>query len=900
MLLRDLRYALRSLGRSPGLTAALVATVAVGIGTHAAVGGFINGLLAHGLAVPDAGRLAGIYSRDADGRYQPLTWQQYHALPQAAPSFATIAAFRESRGSVTLHGRANWMSVARATPDLWNVVRIPAALGRISFAGDGQQNAAAAIVVAARVWRNEFAAQPDAIGAEAEVDGRRARIVGVAPDWFEGIYVGRNVDVWIAFDERDAAVEERAAVGVLGRLRDGRTAADAQSEVGAALGQSTIVLAYSGTEPELQLKLTELKRVLGWAAALVFLTAAASVAGLLLSRAVRRSHETAARITLGATPARLASLVLADSLVISLCGGVFGGVVAFWTASALPAQLYVEDASRLKFAADAWQIARIAAGYSGLMLLCGLAPLMQMRRQGPMDVLRRTGGGSMTAMSGPRSLLVVGQMCTCIILVVGAALVFQAFRQSLRTVRADRLGDPIVATLEASGGYSRPEAGQDYFLRAEQALLRVPGVNATAWAGTLPGARPSSATLRFEPRPIGWRDVSVDAMIPEGRDLLAFTLKGGRMFRGGDGRLACRAALVNEAMAARYFEGNAVGRSMRSAAGRRIDIVGVVDPPPRWHQSEEPAVYFYETQELATPSREVKTARLAIGIHDAAAREELSEIDVNVASPPYFDAVGAKVSAGRTFSTSAEPDGCDVAMVNLEAAATYFGGDALGGAVIDGDGNRTEIIGVVDAGALRVTGRRPDPTVYYPMRQRFIPLMTLIGGTQRASPELIAAISRELRGVAGGAHDPLVLTLDEHNARTSLGPERIATLLVGTCAVIALSLAILGVYGVMSDAVLQKKRDIALRLALGAGAPTIVAGVVREGLRIAATGAATGLAAAWLLVQFLRHRNAALHAPEAWTWLACPLVLLAIVAVASVLPARWALAVDPLTITRDE
>src|SRR6185295_14728912 len=147
------------------------------------------------------------------------------------------------------------------------------------------------------------------------------------------------------------------------------------------------------------------------------------------------------------------------------------------------------------------------------------------------------------------------------------------------------------------------------------------------------GARPSSATLRFEPRPIGWRDVSVDAVIPEGRDLLAFTLKGGRMFRGGD--------------------------------GRRIDIVGVVDPPPRWHQSDDPTVYFYETQELATPSRDVKTARLAIGIHDAAAREELSEIDVNVASPPYFDAVGAKVSAGRTFSTSAEPDGCDVAMVNL-------------------------------------------------------------------------------------------------------------------------------------------------------------------------------------------------------------------------------------------
>src|SRR4029078_8176479 len=97
------------------------------------------------------------------------------------------------------------------------------------------------------------------------------------------------------------------------------------------------------------------------------------------------------------------------SLVICLCGGLLGGVGAFLTASALPAQLYVDDASRLKFDADAWQIARNAAGYRGLMLLCGLAPLMQMRRQGPMDVLRRTGGGSMAGMSGARSPLLVAQ-----------------------------------------------------------------------------------------------------------------------------------------------------------------------------------------------------------------------------------------------------------------------------------------------------------------------------------------------------------------------------------------------------------------------------------------------------------------------------------------------------------
>jgi predicted permease len=900
MFLRDLRYALRSLGRSPGLTAALLATVAVGIGTHAAVSGFVNGLLAHGLAIPGAERVAAVYVRDADGRYQSVPWKRYLALQRAAPSFASIAAFRESRGSVTLHGRSNWMTIARATPAVWDVVRVPAAAGRIGFTTDAHDEGSAGIVVSARVWRNEFAAGPDVIGAEAVVDGRHARIVGVVPDWFEGVYVGRNIDVWVGIDDTGKESGRRATVGVLGRLRDGRTIADAQAEAGAAVGDTAIVMKYSGTEPELQLKLNELKRVLGWAAGLVFLTAAASVAGLLLSRAIRRSHETAARITLGATLARLTSLVLADSLVISVCGGALGAVVAFWTASALPAMLYIEDASRLQFAPDAAQIGVIAASYSALMLVCALAPLLHIRRQGPMEVLRRTGGGSITSMSWLRSLLVVAQMCVCVVLVVGAALVFEAFRQSLRTVRADRLGEPIVAVLDASGGYARAAAGQEYFRQAEQALMRMPAVTATAWVATLPGARPSSATLRVEAPPIAWRDISVDAVTPSGRDLLSFTLKSGRMFRGGDGPFSCRVALVNEAMAARYFQGGATGRSMRSATGRRIDIVGVVDPPARRGESDDPMVYFYEGQALAAPSREVNTARLSVGVYAAPPGQDFTDIDVNVASPLYFDSVGAKVSAGRVFTSSAEPDGCDVAMVNREAVAAYFDGGAVGGAVIDEGGGRAEIVGVVDTGALRVTQRRPEPTVFYPAYQRFIPRMTLIAGARRATPELVEAIARTLRGVSGGAHDPAVLTLDEHNARTSLGPERISTLLVGTCAAIALALAILGVYGVMSDAVLQKKRDIALRLALGAGASRIVGGVLRDGLRIAVTGAAGGLAAAWLFVQFLRHGNAAFHPPVAWTWLACPVVLLAIVAIASVLPARWALAVDPLTITRDE
>jgi ABC-type antimicrobial peptide transport system permease subunit len=142
------------------------------------------------------------------------------------------------------------------------------------------------------------------------------------------------------------------------------------------------------------------------------------------------------------------------------------------------------------------------------------------------------------------------------------------------------------------------------------------------------------------------------------------------------------------------------------------------------------------------------------------------------------------------------------------------------------------------------------------------------------------------------------MTLEERLVRTALGPERIATVLVAVCAGLALALGLIGVYGVMADAVRQRQREIALRIALGAPASTIVYGVFRDGIRLAGTGAAAGMIVAWLLLRLVLHADDGFAQPAVWVWIACPLVLLVIVSIATVLPAKWALAVNPLTIAR--
>jgi cell division protein FtsX len=193
--------------------------------------------------------------------------------------------------------------------------------------------------------------------------------------------------------------------------------------------------------------------------------------------------------------------------------------------------------------------------------------------------------------------------------------------------------------------------------------------------------------------------------------------------------------------------------------------------------------------------------------------------------------------------------------------------------------------------------RRAEPTIFVPLYQEFVTRLTLVVDAGPATDSTVGSIRDAVAGVPGHAPNaaPVVERLDRHLARTSLAPLRIAGLLVRVSAVLALALAIIGVHGALTDATHRRRREIGVRIALGAQSWRVIGLVVSEGGRLAALGAAAGILGA-IGVRQLLQQLAPAPPLVVQTWLAGPLLLLLVVLVASVLPAMRALMIDPLRV----
>lgn len=332
-----------------------------------------------------------------------------------------------------------------------------------------------------------------------------------------------------------------------------------------------------------------------------------------------------------------------------------------------------------------------------------------------------------------------------------------------------------------------------------------------------PGSVTPFDSVRVEPPDLPVREIEMNVVsfAPGTIDTVVMPPLAGRMFGGGDSSNTCTVVVVNETAHRDLFGSDAVGRLIQDPTGADVEIIGVVgNREPRDGRKVPPAVYYYAEQ--TGPPGGVQGPAV-FRVPDRPADPGSSVLDARIVSPEYFAATGLAVMAGATFANEPALRGCRVGVLNEEAADLYFGGKAVGGAVIDEWGRRTQIIGVVRPAALRTSQRRTEPAIFTPMTQDFVPRMTLVIGTRRADEETLRTVRRRLEAVSGGrVLAGSVLTLEALLARTALATERIATVLVGAVAAIALALGALGTYGALSEFARQRRREFAIRIALGA------------------------------------------------------------------------------------
>jgi putative ABC transport system permease protein len=275
------------------------------------------------------------------------------------------------------------------------------------------------------------------------------------------------------------------------------------------------------------------------------------------------------------------------------------------------------------------------------------------------------------------------------------------------------------------------------------------------------------------------------------------------------------------------------------------------------------------------------------------------ELSLNVVGPEYFETMTIPLIAGRTFDTRDTSASSRVIVVNESLAARYFDSRAIGRRMIDSLGANLEIVGVVRSGANLTVRDPPVPVVYYPLAQAPRSRMTFIARTGVSPETLVEPVFRALGRLRPDAAVYRTTTLDAHLAE-ALGTDRLSAALVSACGVLATLLAAVGVYGVMAYAVVRRRREIAVRITLGARPRQIVQLVVRDGLALTLVGVVAGLAAAAAGTRLLDSMLYGVTATDAATFLAAPLLLAAMTLAAAVVPIRRALHLDAMSTLRQE
>ena len=811
-LLQDLRFALRMLRRSPAFSLLAIFCLTLGIGANAAVFSWMEGLLfrPYPLVAHQERLVALTGTARGESGHTGLSWPDFLELQRNCKLFDTFFVSKITGTTLSIGDRAQVVTGSIVSANYFEVLGVHPILGRaFEPSEDVGRSAHPVTVISYQLWKERFQGDPQIIGKTQRMDGVIHTIIGVAPEGFYGTFVGWAMKFWVpasmedTFEAGGYKLEDRGErwIEAYGRLKPGVTIEQAQQEISAVAKR--LENDYPATNRGRSIKLWPLWQTpfnnagtllptLGTmlvVVVFVLLIACANVGNLLLVRSFARRHEITVRVAVGAGRRRLLQQLFMEGLVLSALAAAGGLLIARWCSHLLVLLLPVRNGNAMHLPGEMdWRVMTLSAAVCLVAtLLFALLPAMQTSKVDLAATLRSEMAGVVhgRSKSWVRSGLVVVQVSLCFILLVGAGLLLQ----SLQNIRSDSPGFSTNGVLVTSvnlvaSGYDAQRAKnfQDELIDRVQAL---PGVESAALARVTP---------------LGYGTFSSAPIVVDG-----------------------------------------------------------YQPPP----------------------------------------EERPSVEYNQVGPGYFATMGIPLVSGREFTRADNETAAPVAIVNETMAAHYWQAKNPIGERLQVKDKWLRIVGIAKTSKYESMRELPRPFFFVPRRQDFSVGAALNIRTQLRPEIMAAALSRELKAMDANLALYEVISLQEQLDR-STSPQKVAVTLTGVLAGLALVLAAIGLYGVMSYTVSQSTRELGLRMALGARTPELFRLVISRGLALTIAGIFLGAAAALGLTRLLGYLLYKVSPRDPLAFGSATLVLTIVSLIACFLPAWRATRVDPIVALRYE
>ena len=814
-LWQDLRYGLRLMNRSPGFTAVVVVTFALGIAANAVIFSVVNGVLLKPLPYPHPDQLVTLHQSKPNFETGAIPYPNFLDLRRENRTFSAMAVTRGSGFTLTGVGEPERISAQLVSADFFSMLGVEPVLGRTFSPGEDERGAAPVVLISADLWHRKLGSAPDVIGKGINLDDRSYTIIGVIPaDFNLRVNIFRQADVYMPIGQWDnPALQNRGvALGLhgIGRLKPGVTIEQAQRDLDRVM--RNLAAAYPATNKDNGAKIIPIKesivgnvRPILWmlfgAVGFVLLIACVNVSNLLLARSTVRTREFAIRATLGAGRLRLLRQSLTESILLAMVGCGLGLLVAEWGTHAalhlLPTTLPRAEEIGLDGRVLLFTVAiSLLTG-----ILSGLVPALKTSYWRLSETLKEGGRGASSGRSRAQAIFAAVEMALALILLIGAGLMIRSIN-ALWNIDPGFRQDNLLTfnlVLPPSMQSASPVVVRNTLRELSDALNSTQGVQAASFTdGAFPILDEDDLFfwLADQPKPSSQSQMNmtlVSRVEPSYLTAMGIALKQGRFFSQQDDERSQAVAVIDEAFARKYFPNeDPIGRRIQFDDNQKPrQIIGVVGHVKQWG--------------LDTDDKQSLQAQLYLPFR-ALSDEELT------------------------------------------------GGSAV----------------------VRVAAR-----------------------TEELTPALFDSIRRAVRSKNSQNVIYGPQTMNEVISN-SLAARRFSMTLLNVFAMVALLLASIGLYGVISYLVGQRTHEFGIRLALGAQPKDLFRLVLSQGLKMALFGIALGLIVALLLTRLMVKMLYGVSATDPATFTIIVLLLMAVALLASLVPARRATKVDPMLTLRSE